>query len=118
MKSLTYITVLAAFVFGFMPTEISASNAGPEIQVNNGKVILDYNEANEVLVLKVYAPGAQERVRIMISNAKGQFVHAEDALVDRRGTSLKIPMSDLEDGFYSLKIIGSKMQFEGDFEKL
>lgn len=117
MKSLTYITIIAALLFGFAPTEASASITSPDNEARTGKVEMKYSEVNESLSLKIYAPGTQERVRIIIYNPKNQVVHVEDVLVDRRGTEVKIPMHGLELGMYITTVQGSNIDFRDRFEK-
>lgn len=119
MKLLSYITLIAAFTFG-----INNSNAGAvtphenvNVAIEGGSVHARYIEDSESIMLRIIAEGPQERVMIVLSGRGGEIVFKEKVVVDNRGVIMEIPMADLLEGMYFLRVKGTTINYSGRFKK-
>lgn len=119
MKTLSYITLIAAFTFGMNNTNSFAANNSDNItiEMSGGHVDAGFNEASETITLRMISDGTAERVLIVLSGRGGAVVYKEKVVVNSRGTTLEIPMADLSEGNYFLRVKGATLNYSGRFKK-
>lgn len=119
MKILSYITFIAAFAFGMHNTKAVAATHTDDIavEVSGGHVDVAYNETSESITLRMFSAVNTERVMVVLSGRGGSVSFKEKVIVVNRGTILEIPMAELSEGNYFLRVKGTTLNYSGRFKK-
>lgn len=118
MKFLSYVTLIAAFAFGMNNTNAVAANSNTiDIEaISGGNVQASLNDASEIISLRMVSD-TKDRVMVTLLSQKGQVVFKEKVIVSNRGAVLEIPMADLSEGIYSLRVKGATLSYSNRFKK-
>lgn len=113
MKSLTYFTIVAALVFGMNLSNVNAASKTEKVTVEDpaGYAQAYYNETSQVLTLRMIVPEGRDRVVIYLSDRRGNVVYKDKTIVSTRGAIVEIPMADLSEGNYFLRVKGSQITY-------
>lgn len=120
MKSLTYITIIAALAFGFSPSEANAEKNTSDNTLETGiegRVGVAYNDASGVLTLRIVAAQKRDRVLVTVANGAGKAVFQEKVAVDTRGVMLEYSLDGYDGGIYSVTVQGEQFDFRDKFKK-
>lgn len=119
MKLLSYITLIAAFAFGMNNTNAVAATTidNAVVEMDGGNVSAAFDEASEIITLRMITDGSTDRVMVVLTGRGGEVVFKEKVAVNNRGAILEIPMADLAEGNYFLRVKGSALNYSGRFKK-
>lgn len=116
MKVLTYITAIAAFVFGMNTTNAATiENTNTVVEAIGGAVSARMDRSGETITvdMKVDAP---ERVLIQLKGKDGELAFESVVLVDTNGYSLDIDMTEFNTGAFTLQVKGKSLNYLGRFK--
>lgn len=113
MKSLIYLSLITAFVFGLNLPNANATAKNDKVSMESLEVYAQahYNEASQVLTLRMSVPEGKDRVMIYLASRRGNVVFKDKTIVSTRGTIVEIPMADLPEGNYFLRVKGSQISY-------
>lgn len=118
MKKVTYIALIAAFVFGAQPQE-AFSNTNDAIEMERGGKAyaeIAFNNRSDILTVSLKTGGDKENVTVNIMQGN-EFVLKEVFVVDGHGRKFEISLKDMPRGNYDVKVLSDSIQFEEQFEK-
>lgn len=118
MKQVTYIALVAAFIFGVQPLEaLSAENNVVEMEkAGRGDAAVSYEHETETLSVVMTTDGDLERAQIFVSH-HGTIVTKETLVIDGRKTEVQIDLQGSSSGVYSVKVVSDSIRLTERFKK-
>lgn len=118
MKNVTYIALIAAFIFGAQPQDaFSANDCTVEMEKGGekeGKIVFD--SGNEVLLLTLQSENRSERATVYVAH-EGSVVATERFIVTGRAHTFEMDLAGLPGGAYTVKVVGPTVGQGGRFMK-
>lgn len=118
MKQVTYIALVAAFIFGVQPLEaISAEKNVVEMEKGGrGDATVSYDPETELLSVVMTTDGDLERAQVFVAH-HGTVVTKETLVIDGRKTELEIDLEGNTSGVYSVKVVSDSIRLTKRFKK-
>ena len=118
MKKVALITMIAAFAFGNSSQNSVAANSDNAIEeVRGGSVGMNYDDATDMLSLRITTNGKLQRVSITVMNSQRQVVHKQLVVLTDVSSIVDVPLAGHADGAYTLQVKGDTISYATRFKK-
>lgn len=118
MKKVALITMITAFAFGYSSQNAVAANSDNAIEeVRGGSVGMNYDDATDMLSLRITTNGKLQRASITVMNSQRQVVHKQLVVLTDVSSIVDIPLAGHTDGVYTIQVKGDAISFATRFKK-
>ena len=116
MKVLTYITAIAAFVFGMNTTQAATiENTNVIVEATASGTVDARMDRNGTLSIVLKADDMQ-RALIQLRSSRGEVVYENILIVDNEAKTIEIEMDQFDPGILTLTVKGNDLKYSGRFK--